>query len=65
MFNLEMIKKKQEIVTWSIWLVLVIFWNFCYPQAKPIYDVLVAVVLSLVFHFIKKKINMMFKNKVR
>ena len=55
MFNLEMIKKKQEIVTWSIWLVLVIFWNFCYPQAKPIYDVLVAVVLSLVFHFIKKK----------
>ena len=53
MFNLKMIKKK-EIIIWTIWLVLVIFWNFYYPEAKPIYDVLVAVTLSVIFIVIKK-----------
>tara|TARA_B100000795_G_C22486579_1_gene318676 strand:- start:180 stop:368 length:189 start_codon:yes stop_codon:yes gene_type:complete len=61
MFDLKMIKKKQEIIIWSIWLVLVIFWNFCYPEAKPFYDVLIAVILSLIFILIKKNINMIFK----
>jgi len=50
-----MIKKNQEIIIWSFWLVLVIFWNFSYPEAKPFYDVLVAVILSLIFILIKKK----------
>jgi len=54
MSDLEMIKKKQQIIIWIIWLFLVIFWNFSYPEAKPIYDVLVAVVLSLIFILINK-----------
>jgi len=58
-------KFNQDIFNWISWLILVIVWNFGYPNATAIYDVLVAVVLSLVFYFIKKKINMMFKNKVR
>ena len=29
-----------------IWLVGVIVWNFCVPQATPLQDVLVAVALS-------------------
>jgi hypothetical protein len=47
-------KKKQEITTWTIWLILIILWNFGYPEAKPIYDILVAVILSLIFNIIKK-----------
>tara|TARA_B110000971_G_scaffold129983_1_gene132945 strand:- start:133 stop:288 length:156 start_codon:yes stop_codon:yes gene_type:complete len=49
-----MIKKNKEIIIWGIWLILVILWNFCYPGAKPIYDVLAAVILSLIFILIKK-----------
>ena len=54
MLNLKMNQKKKEIVIWITWLVLVVFWNFCYPEAKPISDVLVAIFLSLVFIGIKK-----------
>ena len=37
-----------------IWLVLVIAWNFGYPQASPMEDVLVAVILTLFNIFLKK-----------
>tara|TARA_B100001093_G_C26178989_1_gene738984 strand:+ start:31 stop:171 length:141 start_codon:yes stop_codon:yes gene_type:complete len=30
-----------------IWIVLVIAWNFGYPQASPLEDVIVAVILAL------------------
>tara|TARA_B110000259_G_C13723184_1_gene285332 strand:+ start:342 stop:509 length:168 start_codon:yes stop_codon:yes gene_type:complete len=50
----KMVKKKEEVVIWITWLALVIFWNYCYPEAKPIYDVVVAVILSLIVICIKK-----------
>ena len=37
-----------------IWLVMVIAWNFGYPEASPLEDVVVAVMLSL-FNLILKK----------
>jgi hypothetical protein len=37
-------KKNKKI--FLIWLALVITWNFGAPEATPIYDVLVAVILS-------------------
>ena len=46
--------QKQEIVIWFVWLILVILWNYGYPEAKPIYDVLVATILSIIFIIIKK-----------
>jgi len=46
-------KKKQK--TFLIWLILVIVWNFGMPNALPIYDVLVAIWLSLVSMFLNKK----------
>jgi len=52
--DLKLIKKKQQTAIWIIWLFLVIFWNFSYPEAEPIYDVLVAVILSLIFILINK-----------
>jgi hypothetical protein len=47
-------KKSKDIFYWVSWLALVILWNFGFPNAKPIYDVLVAVLLSIIFILIKK-----------
>ena len=40
-----------------IWLILVIIWNFGYPQASPLEDVIVAVVLSFFSNFLKKHLK--------
>ncbi len=37
-----------------IWLVLVIAWNFGYPNASPSQDVLVAIILAI-FNLVLKK----------
>ena len=47
-------KKNQKI--FLIWLVLVIAWNFGVPEAAPIYDVLVAVILSLAAKRLEKNV---------
>ena len=39
-----------------IWLILVIAWNFGYPEASPIEDVLVAIILALFNIFLKNLI---------
>ena len=38
-----------------LWLVLVVMWNFGFPGAKPIYDVVVATALSLLSIILTKK----------
>ena len=40
-----------------IWLIGVIMWNFGYPVASPIEDVLAAIVLSFVSMYLKKFIK--------
>tara|TARA_E500000178_G_C17033043_1_gene761639 strand:- start:2727 stop:2909 length:183 start_codon:yes stop_codon:yes gene_type:complete len=40
-------------INWVVWLVLVILWNYGFPQASPFKDVLVAVILSILFIIIK------------
>ena len=45
-----MIKK----INWLAWLVLVILWNYGFPNATPLQDVLVAVILSVLFIIIDK-----------
>ena len=37
-----------------IWLAMVIAWNFGYPEASPLKDVLVAVLLALLNFLMKK-----------
>ena len=37
-----------------IWLLGVILWNFGYPEAKPIWDVLAAIILSFMSVGLKK-----------
>ncbi len=44
---------KKDLLQWFIWLFFVILWNYGYPQASPLQDVIVAVLLSLIFVLIK------------
>ena len=46
---------KQFNKVWFLWLLLVCVWNFGWPEVKPIYDVLVAVLLSILIYWLKKK----------
>ena len=41
-----------------IWLVMVIAWNFGYPEASPFEDVLFAVILALFNIFLKKYLKL-------
>jgi hypothetical protein len=42
-----------EKLNWLVWLILVILWNYGFPEATPFQDVVVAVILSLLFIIIK------------
>ena len=60
-----------EKLNWMIWLILVVLWNFGFPEATPFQDVVVAVILSLLFIIIKlmrsrylHKTNSRSKNKI-
>ena len=60
-----------EKLNWLVWLILVILWNFGFPEATPFQDVIVAVILSLLFIIIKlmrsrylNKTNSRSKNKI-
>ena len=40
-----------------IWLISVILWNFGYPTATPMEDVVVAILLYLMSYFLKQKVK--------
>ncbi len=42
-----------EKLNWLVWLILVILWNYGFPDATPFQDVIVAVILSLLFIIIR------------
>jgi len=44
-----MIKK----INWIVWVLLVILWNYGFPNATPFQDVLIAVFLSILFIIIQ------------
>ena len=41
-----------------IWLVGVVLWNFGYPEASPLLDVVAAIVLSLMSIVLKKYLKL-------
>ena len=47
----KLINKKN--INWIAWLILVILWNYGFPQATPFQDVIVAVFLSILFIIIQ------------
>ena len=40
-----------------IWLIGVILWNFGYPTATPMEDVVVSILLSLLSYLLKQKVK--------
>ena len=46
--------KKNQFI-FLLWLFLVCVWNFSFPGAKPIYDIVIAIVLSLLVTMLNKK----------
>tara|TARA_B100000941_G_C28017727_1_gene308509 strand:+ start:227 stop:388 length:162 start_codon:yes stop_codon:yes gene_type:complete len=48
-------------LSWIIWLILVILWNYGFPQATPLQDVIVAVFLSILFIIINASIKILEK----
>ena len=38
----------------TIWLVMIVAWNYGYPEATPLEDVIVAIILSLFNIYLKK-----------
>ena len=45
---------KQFSKIWFIWLILICIWNFGWPNVKPLYDVIVAIILSIGAYQLKK-----------
>jgi len=46
---------KQFNKIWFVWLFLVCLWNYGWPEVKPICDVIVAVLLSILIYRLNKK----------
>ena len=49
----RVVKSMLKKINWFIWLILIIMWNYGYPKATPLQDVLVAVFLSILFIIIQ------------
>lgn len=41
--------------SWGIWLLLVVAWNYGWPNVPPLADVVVAVLLSIALTFFKNR----------
>ena len=50
----KVVKLMTKKTNWFAWLILVILWNYGFPNATPLQDVIVAVILSILFIIIKK-----------
>ena len=45
-------------MVYAIWLIGVILWNFGFPEARPVEDVLMAIVLSFLSIGLKKYLKL-------
>jgi len=50
----KVVKQMFKKINWLAWLALVILWNYGFPKATPLQDVLVAVISSVLFIIINK-----------
>jgi len=50
--------KWSKSIIWVLWLVLIVVWNYKYPNASPQNDVLVALFLSLWSRALERHITM-------
>ena len=45
--------KNKKLIKWFFWLILVVLWNYGYPMATPLEDVVVAVLLSFMLNVLE------------
>jgi len=50
----KVVKLMVKKINWLGWLVLVVLWNYGFPNATPLQDVIVAVILSILFIIIQR-----------
>jgi len=50
-------------INWLSWLALVVLWNYGFPNATPLQDVIVAVILSILFIIIQKVLSRGLQNR--
>ena len=50
----KVVKLMTKKINWFALLILVILWNYGFPNATPLQDVIVAVILSILFIIIKR-----------
>ena len=50
----KVVKLMYKKINWAAWLALIVLWNYGFPNATPLQDVLVAVILSVLFIIINK-----------
>ena len=41
------VKVFKYFLSWVFWLILLIIWNFAYPQANPLEDVSIGIILAM------------------
>ena len=54
-YNIYKMKIKNFDLVWIVWLILVCLWNFGWKNAPPLADVIVAMLLSLIVVYYKKR----------
>ena len=59
----KVVKQMFKKINWLAWLALVILWNYGFPNATPLQDVLVAVILSILFTIIQMLQSRALQNK--
>ena len=51
------VKFSKDLILWLVWFLLVVLWNYGFPNASPFLDVLIAVILSLLIIVYKRIIR--------
>mgnify|MGYP004415763319 CR=1 FL=1 len=44
---------RSKLLEYIVWVILIIGWNFIFPNAKPITDVIMAIILKHIFDIIR------------
>ena len=47
------VKSFKYFLSWIVWFTLLIIWNFAYPQANPLEDVSIGVVLAMMLRVLQ------------
>ena len=44
----------KNFIAWFVWLLLLILWNYSFPKANPLEDVMVSIAIAMVLRMIQR-----------